>query len=180
MAKKPLSTQPTPQLIPNIIADDCPENPHHNDGIELQKSLLGEKAGREHQAFSRNQNAEKRRALQRGSDEDDEITPVSQSGDQVQDVMEQRDLLRLEPYRSKTTRSGGRAPSAPESGTQECSNESEHGVHPEKNEPKRPEGAAGWISEYTSEDDEQLARKGSECHARPVLGDEEATEKPGG
>jgi hypothetical protein len=50
---------------------------------------MSEEAGSQHQALARNQESGKGSALERGRGENDEIAPVAQAGDQIEQVLEQ-------------------------------------------------------------------------------------------
>ena len=169
MAEQPLTTEATAQLIPDVVAYDGAEGPYHDHRIKVQQTLLGKEPGCEHEALSGNQKSDEGGTLECCHQKDDDIAPVSQAGDQVQDVLQ---------HQSSLAGLGARlnrrpTPAAPEDGTQQGSDQCQRRVDAQKADAEGPETATCWIREHTAEDDKQLAGKDPKPHGRPVQRDQE-------
>src|SRR5437879_1368627 len=86
MAEQPGPPQPVTELVADVVAQRGADGCGGEHGIELQHAVVGKEAGCEHQALAWYDEPRERGGLEGRRHEDDEIAPVAEPGDEVEQI----------------------------------------------------------------------------------------------
>lgn len=84
----PWSTETPSQFVAEAVTQCRSEGYGHDQPVEIQYTLGGEKPADQHEAFTGNEEAQEGSRFQCSRQEDDEVAPMSQAADESQQIVE--------------------------------------------------------------------------------------------
>src|SRR5438034_498080 len=74
--------QPVAELVTDVVAQRGADRRGGDHGVKIEHTLMREESGREHQTFARDQETRECGGLEGRRDENDDVAPVAEPGDQ--------------------------------------------------------------------------------------------------